>query len=101
MLIDFTQSLKKRIKNLYEKTRNENLVIDQKLLAGALRDASAKLTGEYLDQINTFLRDAIINNLDDFQFRIKALKDELETYKEIEEPRREIGFQHNNPNKNS
>jgi transposase len=95
MLIDFTQSLKKRIKNLYQKTRNENLKIDQKLLKGALRDAAAKLTEEYLDQIARFLADAIINNFDQFQQRIQNLKKELDTYKAVEEPRRIIGFHHN------
>lgn len=95
MLIDFTQSLKKRIKNEYQKTRNENLKIDQKLLKGALRDAAAKLTEEYLDQIARFLVDAIINNFDQFQQRIQNLKKELDTYKAVEEPRRIIGFHHN------
>jgi SpoVK/Ycf46/Vps4 family AAA+-type ATPase len=56
MLIDFTQSLKKRIKNLYQRTRNEKLKIDQKLLDGALRDAAGKLTEEYLDQVARFLQ---------------------------------------------
>ncbi|WP_336715194.1 AAA family ATPase [Chryseobacterium mucoviscidosis] len=95
MLIDFTQSLKKRIKNEYQKTRNENLKIDQKLLKGALRDAAAKLTEEYLDQIARFLADAIINNFDQFQQRIQNLKKEMDTYKAVEEPRRIIGFHHN------
>jgi len=95
MIIDFSQSLKKRIKKIYQKTRNEKLVIDQKIMHGALREAAAKLTEEYLSQVAQFLHDAIINNVDDFQFRIKALKDELETYKAVEEPRRAIGFQHN------
>ncbi|CAD7799422.1 Proteasome-associated ATPase [Chryseobacterium aquaeductus] len=95
MLIDFTQSLKKRIKNQYHKTKDEKLRIDETLLNGALRDAGAKLTEEYLNQIAQFLSDVIINNLDDFQMRIKALKTELESYKAVEIPRREIGFQHN------
>lgn len=95
MLIDFTQSLKKRIKNLYQKTRNENLVIDQEILNGALRDAAAKLTEEYLRQVSRFLNDLITNNRDDFQMRIQALKTELESYKAVEQPRREIGFLHN------
>ncbi|REC47765.1 AAA family ATPase [Chryseobacterium pennipullorum] len=94
MLIDFTQSLKKRIKNLYQRTKNEKLKIDQKLLNAALRDAAGKLTEEYLEQVARFLADAIINNFDEFQFRIRALKSELETYKAVEEPRRAIGFQH-------
>ncbi|PKF74990.1 AAA family ATPase [Chryseobacterium sp. PMSZPI] len=94
MLIDFTQSLKKRIKNLYQRTRNEKLKIDQNLLNGALRDAAGKLTEEYLDQVARFLADAVINNFDEFQFRIQALRSELETYKVVEEPRRAIGFHH-------
>ncbi len=95
MLIDFTQSLKKRIKNLYQRTRNENLKIDQNLLNAALRDAAGKLTEEYLDQIARFLADVIINNFDEFRYRIHALKKELETYQVVEEPRRAIGFHHN------
>ncbi|MGI9653196.1 AAA family ATPase [Chryseobacterium sp. RLHN22] len=95
MLIDFTQSLKKRIKNRYQRVKNEKMVIDEVLLNGALRDAAAKLTEEYLTQIAQFLNDVIINNLDDFQMRIHALKSELETYQAVETPRREIGFQHN------
>jgi transitional endoplasmic reticulum ATPase len=95
MLIDFTQSLKKRIKNLYQKSKNENLKIDQNLLTRALRDASGKLTEEYLDQIAKFLHDAIINNFDEFQYRIQGLKKELDSYRIVEEPLREIGFHHN------
>ncbi|PQA90133.1 AAA family ATPase [Chryseobacterium shigense] len=95
MLIDFTQSLKKRLKNQYQKTKNENLKIDQNLLNAALRDAGGKLTEEYLDQVARFLADAIINNFDDFKLRIQALKKELETYKVVEKPARAIGFHHN------
>jgi len=95
MLIDFTQSLKKRIKYLYYKTKNENLKIDKNVLDGALRDAAGKLTGEYLDQIAAFLKDVIINSSDQFQYRIHSLKTELDAYRVVEEPRRAIGFQHN------
>lgn len=95
MIIDFTQSLKKRIRNHYQQTKNDNFRIDQKLLNGALRDASAKLTDEYLNQIAQFINDAAQNNYDDFASRIEALKTELETYKVVEKPRRQIGFQHN------
>lgn len=95
MLIDFTQSLKKRIKNLYQRTKNENLKIDQNLLNGALRDAGGKLTEEYLDQVARFLSDVIINNYDQFQYRVQSLKTELDAYKVVEEPTRAIGFHHN------
>lgn len=95
MLIDFTQSLKKRIKNLYQKTRNEHIKIDQNLLKAALRDAAGKLTAEYLDQIAIFLKDVIVNNFDQFQNRVKDLKSELDSYRVVEEQRRVIGFAHN------
>ncbi len=97
MLIDFTQSLKKRIKHLYYKTRNEQLKIDTTLLEGALRDAAGKLTGEYLNQIEQFLKEVNIHNADQFQYRIHGLKKELDSYKAAEEPRRIIGFHHNDP----
>ncbi|WP_144282430.1 AAA family ATPase [Chryseobacterium echinoideorum] len=93
MLIDFTQSLKKRIKNAYHRSRNENLIIDEILLNGALRDAAAKLTQEYLSLVARFLNDVVINNFDDFQKRVQDIKAELQTYQIIEEPRRAIGFQ--------
>ncbi|SDL72907.1 AAA family ATPase [Chryseobacterium taihuense] len=93
MLIDFTQSLKKRIKNAYQRTRNENLIIDETLLHGALRDAAAKLTQEYLNLVARFLTDVVINNFDDFQKRVQDIKTELQTYQVVEEPRRAIGFQ--------
>ncbi len=93
MLIDFTQSLKKRIKNAYQRTRNENLIIDETLLHGALRDAAAKLTQEYLNLVARFLTDVVINNFDYFQKRVQDIKTELQTYQVVEEPRRAIGFQ--------
>jgi hypothetical protein len=95
MIVDFTQSLKKRIRNQYLKNNSDQIKIDSNLLNAALRDASAKLTGEYLDQVNQFIRDISINNYDDFTHRIQELKKELEYYKVIESPRSPIGFQHN------
>lgn len=101
MIIDFTQSLKKRIRHQYQTTKNENLIINKNLLNSALRDASAKLTGEYLNQVAQFVHDASQNNYDDFSGRIEALRKELETYKVVEAPQRVIGFQHNEEEKNA
>lgn len=99
MVIDFTQSLKKRIRNQYQKSRDENLKIDITLLDGALRDSASKLTSEYLDQVQQFLHEVIVNNYDDFVSRIKDLQHELDAYKVVEEPRRAIGFQNSNGEK--
>ena len=95
MVIDFTQSLKKRIHNIYIKDNAENIVIDSKLLESSRRDASAKLTDEYLNQVAQFVHDVSLNNYDDFPKRIDALKAELDSYKMVEPPRKVIGFTHN------
>lgn len=95
MLIDFTQSLKKRIRNIYLKKNSEHVIIDKNLLESALKDASAKLTEAYFNQIQQFIKDVSINNYDDFPERIENLKSELNTYKMIEKPAQSIGFTHN------
>jgi hypothetical protein len=64
-------------------------------LNGALRDAAGKLTEEYLDQVARFLSDVIINNYDQFQYRVQGLKSELDAYRVVEAPSRAIGFHHN------
>ena len=99
MIIDFTQSLKKRIRNIYLNDQSEDIVIDAHILEAALRDASAKLTEEYLNQVDQFLQDAAINNYDEFQHRIEGLKNELEDYKVVEAPTKTIGFTHNDEEK--
>ncbi len=95
MLIDFTQSLKKRIRVAYQRDNNELLKIDKKLLDGALRDASSKLTEEYLNDILQFIQDVSVNNYEDFAVRIETLKKELDSYRVTETPRKTIGFTHN------
>ncbi|QBO58965.1 ATP-binding protein [Chryseobacterium salivictor] len=95
MLIDFTQSLKKRIRNIYLKDHSTTIEITQKMLNASLRDASSKLTGDYLNQIQQFIFDVTQNNYEDFTQRIEALKKELEHYKVIDEPKKPIGFNHN------
>lgn len=94
MLVDFTQSLKKRLRNITLKNNSDQLIIDNHLLETALRDASTKLTDEYLNQIQQFIIDVSLNNNDDFPERIQALKSELNSYKIVEKPTKSIGFIH-------
>ena len=94
MVIDFTQSLKKRIRNAYLKNQSDKLLLDETFLKSALKDASAKLTDEYLNQIAQFIKDVSLNNYDDFKIRIETLKTELEHYKIVEIPHQSIGFTH-------
>lgn len=95
MIIDFTQSLKKKIRNIYLKNNSQKIVINEKLLDAAFREAAAKLTGEYLNQVAQFLQDVSINNSDGFSKRIEILKQELDSYKMVEKPAKKIGFTHN------
>ena len=94
MIIDFTQSLKKRIRTHYLKNNPDKIDIAP-FLKHALRDASVKLTDEYLNHVAQFISDVSLNNYDDFPQRIEALKLELEKYKIVEAPRKKIGFTHN------
>lgn len=100
MVIDFTQSLKKRIRNLYKRTKNEHLEISKSLLDSALRDSASKLTEEYLNQIQQFIYDVSVNNADDFSMRLHVLQKELDAFKIVEEPRRSIGFHTNDDDQN-
>lgn len=95
MIIDFTQSLKKKIRNIYLSDHSQNIIIDEHLLDSALREAASKLTEEYLTQVEQFIYDVSLNNYDDFPQRIEALKKELENYKVVEQPHKAIGFTHN------
>ncbi|WP_312767883.1 AAA family ATPase [Epilithonimonas sp.] len=92
MLIDFTQSLKKRIRSLYLKNKTENIQIGQRVLEACLKESASKLTGEYLNNVQEFLSEAEDNSYDRFAGRIEDLKQELEAYKAKEEPVRTIGF---------
>lgn len=92
MIVDFTQSLKKRIRSLYLKNRTENIHITQGILDASLKESASKLTGDYLNNVQQFLSEAEDNSYDRFAVRIEELKEELETYKVKEEPARTIGF---------
>src|SRR5690606_37318733 len=98
MLIDFTQSLKKRIRTQYLKDNSLDIDI-KKHLQPALREASAKLTDEYFEQMSSFIKDISVNNYDDFTTRIENLKQELQHYRIVEKPRQAIGFTHNSDSK--
>lgn len=92
MMIDFTQSLKKRIRNLYLKKEVTSLKIDQAIIDAALKEAAGKLTQEYLDSVLLFLQEVSINSEEEFYPRILTLQQELQFYMKKEEPIRSIGF---------
>lgn len=92
MVIDFTQSVKKRLRNHYLKVKTHQFKIDKSILEHSLVEASTKLTDEYLKSVQQFIYEVSSNDYDVFSKRIEALKHELNTYKVVEKPRRQIGF---------
>lgn len=95
MLVDFTQSVKKRLRNIYLKQNSEQILLTEELLNGALKDASSKLTDQYLNQVEQFLHEASRLHYADFSARIEMLADDLEHYKAVPKAPSAIGFRHN------
>lgn len=100
MLIDFTQSLKKKIRKQFLKNKTDK-TISETLLNSALKDATAKLTPDYLNKVDQFLEDVKKNNSDDFEVRILSLSIELESYKLQPQVDIPIGFHHNDTDNNA
>lgn len=92
MVIDFTQGVKKRLRNHYLKVKTSDFVIDQSILENSLIEAASKLTEDYLNSVQQFIYEVSANDYDVFSRRIENLKHELDTYKVVEMPRRQIGF---------
>ena len=93
MLIDFTQSLKKRLYALYRKDEKQNIELTQKILFAAFTEAKAKLTVDYFKRCAVFVSEAKQNVGQDFPHRILEMEMDLEFYyKSKEEPISKIGF---------
>ena len=93
MLIDFTQSLKKRLYALYRKDETKNIVLTEKILFSAFQEAKAKLTPDYLKHLAIFLTEAKQNVGQDFPARLIEINGDLEFYLKTKEiPVTKIGF---------
>lgn len=95
MLIDFTQSLKKRLYAIYRKNENRELLISNQLLAASYNEARSKLTQDYIRHCAAFILEAKQNVGTDFPHRILEMEAELDFYKVKQEPVRKIGFKVN------
>jgi len=92
MVVDFTQSLKKRLRTIFLKNHDENIKIDDNIINSALKEVAGKLTSDYLNDVQQFLQDVNINSADEFEDRISQLTKELQFYMIKEKPSRSIGF---------
>lgn len=93
MLIDFTQSLKKRLYSIFRRTNKLDFSITTQILQACFNEAKAKLTQEYLQSCYIFIQEAKQNVAMEFPQRIMELEHEFSTYMKKEEPIRKIGFE--------
>lgn len=92
MIIDFTQSLKKRLYALHRKDETKNIELNDKILSASFNEAKAKLTAEYIKRCAVFLLEAKQNVGQDFSHRILELEADLESYQAKKPPINKIGF---------
>ncbi len=92
MLRDFTQILKKRLRTRYYEIQSHEIEITEKVVRVFTADAAVKRTDAYLNEVSAFLKDATKNSGEDFPERIRALSEELDTFRAKEVPARKIGF---------
>lgn len=92
MIIDFTQSLKKRLYALHRKDETQNIELSEKIMLASFNEAKAKLTPDYLKRCAIFLIEAKQNVGQDFPHRILELESDLEFYQAKKVPINKIGF---------
>ncbi len=92
MIIDFTQSLKKRLYALHRKDETKNIELSEKIMLASFNEAKAKLTPDYLKRCAIFLIEAKQNVGQDFPHRILELESDLEFYQAKKVPINKIGF---------
>ena len=92
MVIDFTQSLKKRLYALYRKDESKNIELTEKVLTASFNEAKAKLNADYIKRCAVFLVEAKQNVGQDFPHRILELEADLESYQAKKPPINKIGF---------
>lgn len=92
MIIDFTQSLKKRLYTQYKKDEKKGIEITPPLLQAAFNEAKSKINQDYLKRCQIFAMEAKQNTQTDFPQRFFELDFEIDTYFSKKETIRKIGF---------
>lgn len=92
MVIDFTQSLKKRLYALFRKDETKDIELSMQVLLAAYNEAKAKITTDYLKRCQIFLLEAKQNTETDFPQRFFELQYELDSFGAKKENIRKIGF---------
>lgn len=93
MLIDFTQTLKKRLYAIYRRKNELEVRITQQIVQACLNEARAKLNASYLTRCHVFIQEAKHNVALEFPQRFLELENEFDTYTKKEAPMPKIGFE--------
>lgn len=93
MLIDFTQSLKKRLYASFRRTNKCDIPITAQIISACMSEAKAKMTKEYMVACHRFIEDAKQNVALEFPQRILEMENDFTSYMKKEEPIRKIGFE--------
>lgn len=99
MIIDFTQSLKKRLYALHRKDETKNIELSDKVLKASFNEAKAKLTTDYIKRCAIFLIEVKQNLGQDFPHRILELEADLESFQAKKAPINKIGFKQDDSEK--
>lgn len=92
MIIDFTQSIKKRIYAIYRKDENKEILLSPQLISSAFNESKMKYSAEYIKSCQTFVNEVKQNNHLEFAQRIMELEHELFHFVKKEEKINKIGF---------
>lgn len=93
MIVDFTQSLKKRLYSLYRRNGKLDMAISLQMLTASLNEGRSKMNVNYMDKVRKFFMEAKRNTEYEFPRRFLEMQHELESFIKKEEPIRKIGFE--------
>lgn len=93
MLIDFTQTLKKRLYAIYRRKNELEVTISPQIIQACLNEARAKLNSDYLSRSLVFIREAKSNVALEFPQRFLEMEYEIESYIKKEPTMPKIGFE--------
>ena len=93
LVIDFTQLLKRRLKNTFRETQSFEFILEENYLSGIINEVSSKITQNDAKAYNDFFDEVTGLNSDFYSERLYYLSEELKIYfDKNKKTRRIIGY---------
>ena len=92
MIIDFTQSIKKRLYSIFRKDEKKEIILTPQIILAAYNEAKTKLTTDYIKKCQVFLLEAKQNNEQEFTQRLMEIEHEIFHFIKKDEKINKIGF---------